>query len=293
MESVSPTLTRRDALIGAGVMLAGFSSGGAAHTPRDRAPIAALAVDDPVFNTRIVGRLQGDLSGRQRWIYNPGFVFATVPGQGLAPAEFGRLLYRVEGFTSRISRLLPDGSVEERSQSWMCYRHPTEDHWLNIFENPWTAETLEVPPFRGGTSHSWIKPHTGIALEGNADLESTAIGAPSRLAWRVLGERVWLSRHAASRLRLGDRSVRNEFSMDAWTCRLSELLDPRLTHLPSTYSWTSQAQWQPWLRMADRPGGLIWRIESMVLDHLEQMPEGLVERLSRVLPGKLQETLQW
>ena len=153
-----PALTRRDCLVGGGLLLgaapsiAGAPRGAAAASSADG--LAGLPIDDPAFNTRLIGRLQGDLSGRQRWIHNPGFVFATVPGQGLAPAEFGRLLYRVEGFTSRISRLLPDGSVEERSHSWMSYRHAVEDRWLETFDNPWTGERLEVPKFRGGPSHS-------------------------------------------------------------------------------------------------------------------------------------------
>lgn len=279
-------------MIGAGLLLGGLTA--QAHADKRRTPaMADLPIDDQRFNTQIIGRLQGDLSGRQRWIYNPGFVFATVPGQGLAPAEFGRLLYRVEGFTSRISRLLPDGSVEERSHSWMFYRHATLDHWLERFENPWTGEQLDVPPFRGGPSHSWLRPESGAALEGGAGLESTAIGAPVSLSWRVLGDQVWLSKHAASRMRAADSKARNEFSIDAWVCRLDELRDASRTHLPSTYSWTSQAQWQPWLRMGDRPGGLTWRIESVVLEDPGQLPATFVERLARLLPGKLEETLSW
>lgn len=285
-------LTRRDCLVGAGLLLgapAAAAEGGAAS-----AGIASLPIADPAFNTLIIGRLQGDLSGRQRWIHNPGFVFATVPGQGLAPAEFGRLLYRVEGFTSRISRRLPDGSVEERSHSWMFYRHADEDRWLETFDNPWTGERLEVPKFRGGPSHSWLRPATGTEIDGaSVALESTGIGAPVRLVWRVLGGQVWLSRHAASRIRTPAGAVRNEFSIDAWNCPLDALRDERLTHLPSTYSWTSQAEWQPWLRMDGRPGGLLWRIESVVLDDPDQLPTDFAARMQEVLPGKLGERLVW
>lgn len=287
-------LTRRDCLVGAGLLLGSGTAAEATAGVSAADGIADLPITDPAFNTRLIGRLQGDLSGRQRWIHNPGFVFATVPGQGLAPAEFGRLLYRVEGFTSRISRLLPDGSVEERSHSWMFYRHPDEDRWLTRFDNPWTGESLEVPKYRGGPSHSWLRPITGTEVDGaTVALESTGIGAPVRLAWRVLGEQVWLSRHAASRVRTPAGAVRNEFSIDAWTCRLGALRDERLTHLPATYSWTSQAEWQPWLRMDGRPGGLLWRIESMVLDGPEQLPAAFTARMQELLPGKLEETLRW
>jgi len=67
----------------------------------------------------------------------------------------------------------------------------------------------------------------------------------------------------------------------------------RLRHVSATYSWTSQAEWQPWLRMSGRPGGLLWRIDSVVLDDIEQLPGVFVERLQKLLPGKLQERLTW
>lgn len=297
--SPPPTLTRRDCLVGGGLLLGAAAQSEAAMqrgatATAHSAGIAGLPIADPAFNTRLIGRLQGDLSGRQRWIHNPGFVFATVPGQGLAPAEFGRLLYRVEGFTSRISRLQPDGSVEERSHSWMFYRHAEEDRWLETFDNPWTGERLEVPKFRGGPSHSWLRPATGTAVDGaTVALESTGIGAPVRLAWRTLGGQVWLSRHAATRVRTPAGAVRNEFSIDAWVCGLEALRDERRTHLPASYSWTSQAEWQPWLRMEGRPGGLLWRIESAVLDDPGQLPTAFVARMQEVLPGKLEERLAW
>jgi len=289
MDALPPQLTRRDCLVAGGLLLGAATRSDAASGAHADLPIA-----DPAFNTRLIGRLQGDLSGSQRWIHNPGFVFATVPGHGLAPAEFGRLLYRVEGFTSRISRLLPDGSVEERSHSWMSYKHADEERWLDRFDNPWTGERLEAPPHRGGPSHSWLRPATGTAVEGaTVGLESTGIGAPVRLSWRVLGDRAWLSRHAASRIRTPAGAVRNEFSMDAWVCRRDELRDERRSHLPATYTWTSQAEWQPWLRMDGRPGGLLWRIESRVLADPGQLPAAFVARMREVLPGKLEERLAW
>jgi hypothetical protein len=295
MNDTMPVLTRRDCLLGGGLLLAAGSTSRPASATSN-APSTTQKLDariaDPSFNTELVGRLQGDLSGRQRWIHNPGFVYATVPGQGLAPGEFGRLLYRVEGFSARISRLTDDGSVEERSHSWMFYRHAEEDRWLEKFDNPWTGETLDAPPFRGGPSHSWLRPATGPELDGGAGLESTAFGRPTHLNWRIHDSNVWLTRHAASRLRSGT-TVRNEFSIDQWICRLDHLLDSRRRHVPATYSWTSQAAWQPWLRMGNRPGGLLWRIDSVVLDDVAQLPTAFVDRLQKLLPGKLSERLSW
>jgi hypothetical protein len=45
-------------------------------------------------------------------------------------------------------------------------------------------------------------------------------------------------------------------SIDAWVCRTGDVVNTGLTHLPSTYSWTSFAEWMPWLGMGSRPGKL-------------------------------------
>lgn len=287
------SLTRRNCLIGGGLVATVPAPSRVRATGPTGSPVdvSRWPVKDPAYNTALIGRLQGDLSGRQRILYNPGYVFATQPGQGLAPAEFGRLLYRVEGVTMRISRLLADGSVEERSDSWMFYRDAENEAYLETFVNPFSGERLDVPPHRGGSSRSRLVPAQGAVLEGASGLESTAIGAPVRLSWRAVGEHVFLTRHAASRVRPPEGPPRNEFSIDAWVVRAVDLLDDRLTHLPSTYSWTSQGEWQPWLRMQGRPGGLIWRIESAVLDSPAELPASFVARIRRLLPGKLDARL--
>jgi len=41
------------------------------------------------------------------------------------------------------------------------------------------------------------------------------------------------------------------------------------------------------------PGGLLWRIESAVLDEPCQLPTAFVARMQEVLPGKLEERLAW
>jgi hypothetical protein len=45
--------------------------------------------------------------------------------------------------------------------------------------------------------------------------------------------------------------------------------------------------------MGDRPGGLLWRIDSVVLDDVEQLPVAFVERMEKLLPGKLRQRLTW
>ena len=299
--ALSCAVTRRQLLVGAGVVAGAVSrSQATAAAPASRAAPAEdtarldpMPIDDPHFNIDVIAKLQGDLSGRQRYLYNPGCVYGILPtGQGLAAQEFGRLLYRVDGFTARISRKLGDGSVEERSHSWMLYSDALTGEPLQQWTNPYNGERVAVPEYRGGPSASRLTTN-GPALQGMTGLESTALGSPVHLQWRVVGPRTWLSRHASSRIRIGSGRARNEFSVDAWACATADLRDRQRSSIPSTYTWTSHAEWQPWLRMQDRPGGVLWRIDTVLLDDRDQLPRSFIERIDKILPGKLDQKLQF
>ncbi len=82
-------------------------------------------------------------------------------------------------------------------------------------------------------------------------------------------------------------------SIDAWVCRTRDVADTRLTHIPATNAWTSLGEWLPWLQMGSRSGNLLWRIESTVLHTAEALPAAFRERMQSVLPGKLEEPMEW
>ncbi len=301
--AVAPASLDRRRLIGlatavgtalAGTARAGTASAGTAFagTSKPSRVSPDFPRDDPAFNVLTIGKLQGDLSGATTFVYNPGVVYGVIPGQGLAPGEFGRRLFRVEGCTRRISRRLPDGSVEERSRNWMFYRDADSDAWLTKFRNPWTGQLLDVPPWRGSPGRSRLTVN-GPELQGSARFENTSVGRPLALDWRSLGETTWVGRQSSTRLRDASGRFRNEMSVDAWVCRTRDMADTRLTHIPSTNAWTSFAEWMPWLGMESRPGNLLWRIESTVLHTADALPAAFRERLQQLLPGKLEEPLGW
>jgi len=279
--------TRRTLLQGA---LALVATG--VTTATSAATVRSVPLDDPAFNVRTVGKLLGDLSGVVTYTWNPGTVYGVIPGAGLPPGEFGRALYRVEGVTQRISRLLEDGSVEERSRNWMFYVDAEHDEYLSRWRNPYTGEELEVPPWRGSPSRSVLTVR-GPEVNFGTGFENTSLGKPPKLSYRTLGERTWITRHAATRLTDAAGKHRNELSIDAWICNTADLLDERLTHIPSTYTWTSHAEWQPWTKMQGRAGHVLWRIESVVLHKQSDLPQRFLRHLEALLPGKLDEPLNW
>lgn len=297
MFNVSDSLSRRELLIGAGVLAAATSTASsvssASRADFSHDPLAGLPVEDPAFNAEVVGKLQGDLSGTQRCIYNPGFIFGVAPaGAGLPPDQFGKLLLQVEGCTLRISRRLPDGSIEERSDSWMFFCDAHTGDYLSQWRNPYTDELLDVPPFRGGPGSSKLTP-MGPVLAGPLKIESTALASPVRLHWRAVGRQLWLSRHAASRITTPAGKARNEMSVDSWVCRTADVRDRRRSWIPSTYAWTSHGEWPAWFRLGSVRGNVVWRVESLLLDDAAQLPARFVDHTRRLLPGKLGAKLRF
>jgi hypothetical protein len=279
--------TRRAALQGCAVAAATGSTAFAAQRSALNVPTSDLA-----FNVRTIGKLQGDLSGKPTYTLNPGCVYGIVPGQSRAPNDFAQLLFKVIGCTKRISRLLPDGSVAEKSLNWMYYLDAVSEAPLDEWRNPYTNERLAAPPLRGGPAESRLTTR-GPVTASFPGLESTALDAPLRVDWRLLGETAWISRHSAQRIPVKNEPSRNEFSIDAWVCKIADVLNERLTHIPASYCWTSHAEWPRWLKMPRYPGHVLWRIESSVVAEREELPNAFVAELERRAPGALATPLSW
>ena len=288
-------MTRRDSLasLGAmsGVLATPFAASAGAATPKTladaRVAPASLPIHDPLFNVKTLGRLQGDLSGRTVYAFKQGRVFGLNPGSGPSIAEYGRLMYLVEGLSVRSSSLRNDGAIVERNRNWLFYKDAESGRYISTYSNPYTGEQVPVPTFRAGITGAAIGPR-GPEFVADFPMESTVFDQPMLLDWQFMGDQAWIYRHAFTRWREASSGQhRTEMTLDCWVCRIADIANESLQHIPNTYSWVSQTEWQSWLKMGDRPGAMLWRTDGVLFNSIDQLPRGFVEKSEKELPGQL------
>ncbi len=293
-----PLINRRDALgiamvtsVTSAAMFAGVPV--LARHASGRVP-AGVDLQDPVFNTMVLARLQGDISGRISYSYRQGEVVGIAAGRGLPIEAYGKRMYTFEGGGLRRSRVREDGNIETRSRNWLFYTDPETGEFLDEFENPYTGETVPVPAFRAGISGSVLTPN-GPEVRANFDMRSTVFGRPTLLQYAFFGDTAWVSRHAFTRWTPpGEDQGRTEFTLDVWTCRADDLFNDELTYIPSTYGWTSQTEFQTWLQMPDDfEGNQVWSTQGMGSYRLDDLPEHFVAHSRERMEDLLTDPLAW
>jgi hypothetical protein len=263
-----------------------------------QSPLAAVprGVDlaDPVFNMMTLSRLQGDVTDKVTYGFQRGQVFGIREGRGLPLSDYGRRVYNYEGGGLRRSRVRADGAVETRSRGWLLYTDVETGAYLTQFKNPYTEATVDVPVFRAGISGGVLTPQ-GPTTSANFTMESTVYGKPTKLDYAFIGETAFVSRHAFTRWTpRGETQARTEFTLDVWTCKAADLFNGRRTYIPNTSSWTSQTEWQTWLKMPEAMDGhQIWRADGLRVMRIADLPPAFVAQTNTANPGALSEALTW
>ncbi len=287
-------ISRRESLASIGAMsgLLTLSAAASDKTAADAsAAPASLPIHDPRFNVKTLGRLQGDLSGKTVYAFKHGRVFGLDPQKGPALADYGRLMYLIEGVSVRSSSLRGDGAVVERNRNWLFYKDAQTHRYLSTYANPYTGEEVPVPTFRAGISGAVIGLR-GPEFSANFPMESTVFDRPMLLDWQFLGDQAWIYRHAFTRWREpSSGQFRTEMTLDCWICKIADVLNEGLQHIPNTYSWVSQTEWQSWLKMGERPGAMLWRTDGILFSRIDQLPREFVEHSEKEMPGQLSAPL--
>ncbi|MEU8803834.1 DUF1838 family protein [Spirillospora sp. NPDC048819] len=192
-------------------------------------------------------RVRASRGGDETVIWWTGDVYAWLPGDG--PHH----LFGFEGVN--VGRAVPvDGGVELLTREAACYLDPVSREIIDSWDNRYTGERVDV-------DHVWNDP---------VDFRWLAEGprGPFRFPrTRVGGDVVFNSDVLLaypSPLPVADYpdnsgdDVYRAMELFQFFTRAADLDDPALDSVPCSLSWTRMAPWLPWMRMAGRPGALLY-----------------------------------
>jgi Protein of unknown function (DUF1838) len=256
--------------------LAGVPVLGDAHA---RGVPAGVDLKDPNFNLRALSRLQGGMDERVSYGFQRGHVYGIINGRGLPIDQYGKKLYGYEGGGLRKARVLADGSVQTVSRGWLFYTDAETGEYMTEFTNPYSNEKVTVPIFRAGISGGTLT-KDGPKTSANFTMESTIYNRPTQLEYSFLGDRAFISRHAFTRWKpRAEPNQRTEMTIDVWDCAIRDLFNDRNTGIARTTSWTSQTEFQTWLKMPETvQGHQIWKADGARVSAIADLPARFVAR---------------
>ncbi|WP_329518599.1 DUF1838 family protein [Spirillospora sp. NBC_01491] len=222
---------------------------------QERGPEQAL--DDLV-------RTRARRGGGEAVVWWTGDVYAWLPGDG--PHH----LFGFDGVN--VARAVAvDGGIELLSREAARYLDPVSREVADGWDNRYTGEHVEV-------EHVWNDPVDFRWLadgpRGPFRLPRTRIGGDVVFNTDVLlayPSPLPVADHPANS---GD-DVYRAMELFQYFTRAADLDDPALGSVPCTLSWVRVAPWLPWMRMADRPGALVYHCRGAKVAGWSEVPGGL------------------
>ena len=293
-----PGLLRRDLLA-----LMGFAGigGGLVAAPVAAAPTLSVPIKSNVQAVELFARLVGDLSGRVSLSYATGTVWGFRPqADDLALADFARQIYGYKSLVARKVRRLPNGDIAIKQQGWTFYADPVTDVITDTLRNPYTGTDVKPysPPsapfemaYRSdGTIY--LPGKDGVNPLGNG--QSAAFDTPFDMRVQSIGAHSFVNTSQFIRFKTGNIDwFKLEATLIGYACRTADLSDPRLTHIPSTWTMNLVAEWQTWMNMHGSPGHILFKGDGAGVESIADVPADYRTALAAKFPGQLEEALQW
>jgi hypothetical protein len=204
-------------------------------------------LDQPADNLRAFVKARASLDGADQVTWFTGTTHAMMPAGKFAP------LFGFEGYN--VARALEvDGGYDLLTREAVFYTDLRSGDPLDKWANPFTGDEVEVAhilndpvnqQFRlDGPRGPWRVPVTGIGedLFFNVDV---FLAYPSPLSRAEYPEHSQDDLYQAAEL-------------FQFFCKRADIENPAEAKAPSLVSWTRLGPWLPWMRMADRPGMLVY-----------------------------------
>jgi hypothetical protein len=220
----------------------------------------------------------------------------------IGPQEVIQPLFRIAGFgMSRVTRM-PDGRFQNLHREVVYYMDLKEDRILDVWENPYTGETVETFNTHNDPVNSYYAP-TFKQTFGSPEEGVEVVEFPFILPWDIFGDRAVVSFSVNTRWpsplppakwpreNFGEWYRTSEyFQIHA---SLSELNDPDKMKVPYTGAWQKVAPWHPWMLMDNRPGGIFGVTNVFSLDGVEQLPPHVLAYTEKNYPKWLTAPTEW
>ncbi len=297
---------RRAFLIGAGVAAATLPLLDAAEAADETAPISLKPLPNPAFDTphgmlETYIKMSGDTSGKPYGGFYSGHAFAWMPGRMITP------LCGFTGFGLGSDHRQPDGSFHHIWHEVGFYTDLKTGEVLEKWVNPLNGETCDVMPINNRSVNLTFTAQEpdpvamakfGVHIMDTNFTDPTAPSRPYGLPYSIIGDqlsifadsvglvpnpldpKIWKRESGGPTISVG------EFFMLTGSKRLT--LDPAVSNVPVTGSWTRLGPYLPWMLMGQAPGHLFYRSTTKKIPGPSALPASLVAYTQKKFPKFLE-----
>ena len=238
-------------------------------------------------------KLTADLSGKTTYSLAVGTVWGFKPqADDVALVDFAKRLYGYQALVVRQAHLAADGAVSIKSKSWTFYQEPQGYTFVDKLPNPYTGLVDDCPPM-SGAGEQVLTVDGPRRAAASYPVESLKPDRPYDLRVKVVGDQAFVTETGFTRLQPGGIAWwKLEGQLVSHTCRAADLTNPKLSHIPNTWSHNLIAEWQTWMRMHGTPGHILFKGDGCNVAP-SQLPADLRAALEKYFPGSFDEVAQW
>ena len=275
---ITTTLVSLSVLLTACATSSTYTDNELKSTKTKTTPYKTIDITNPADNIEAWIKMDGDISGRE--YYRMGSLIAY----GQPKTEFSQQLFEMVSLRKAAYKKLPNGDYA--SQYWACaiYANPATGEYIDEYKNPYTKEVITLKPYCSNISGSTYSVKEGLKSRANFSMQSTVFNKPYLMDWRITGDTVVVNRPASTiwqEKSTGKTKV--ESTVDTYIAKLSDLQNPTLTSVDSTYQYTLTTEWMSMLKMGDIPGSMLWVGNSTKHFDVNEIPESVKEAFKQRL----------
>lgn len=173
-----------------------------------------------------------------------------------------------------------------------CFLDLKTSKLLEVWENPITGQTVEVPGYRTKPFVSMI---TAADVAADRPPLIDEIGNYKQHVFRppvVGGDNIWFTQERYTAVDPPARKTAHRYNeMSTYLASVAELNNPDLVTVPATIQYQSLLRFFPWYQMGDIEGLDMGRGSGATADRVEDLPTYVSEPIEKLHPDALNNPL--